>query len=231
VTDPTEDASDDSTDGVGEGADPHRDGSVVVAGAPAEATEVAVVLLHGRGATADGIVRLAEPLYRHGVTFYAPAADRSRWYPHSFLAPVERNEPYLSSALRRVEAVMGMATEVVPVERVVLGGFSQGACLAAEFAARHPRRYGGVFVLSGGLLGPSVRPSDYRGSLDGTSVFLGCGDADEHVPVERVHRTAETLRSLDGDVTERIYEDVGHEVTDDEFAFVGSLLDDLLAAK
>ena len=217
----------------GRDTDPHAGGPLVTAGAPAGATEVAVVLLHGRGATADGIVRLAEPLYRHGVTFYAPDADRSRWYPHSFLAPVERNEPHLSSALRRVGAVVEAATDVVTPERVVVGGFSQGACLAAEFAARRPRRYGGVFVLSGGLLGPADRFGERvsnEGSLAGTPVFIGCGDADEGVPVERVHRTADVLRGLDGDVTERIYAGLGHEVNDEEFGFLGRLVEDLLAA-
>ena len=226
-----------SDDGPGSGsegddADPHADGPLVTAGAPAAATEVAVVLLHGRGATAEGVVRLVEPLYRHGVTFYAPGADRSRWYPYSFLLPTERNEPHLSSALRRVERVLERVTGVVPAERVVVGGFSQGACLAAEFAARRPRRYGGVFALSGGLVGPADRLAEraYDGSLDGTPVFLGCGDADEHVPVERVRRTADVLRSLDGDVTERVYPGVGHEVIDDEFEFLGALLDDLLGS-
>jgi phospholipase/carboxylesterase len=213
-------------------ADPHADGPLVTAGAPAGATEVAVVLLHGRGATADGVVRLAEPLYRHGATFYAPGADRSRWYPYSSLAPVEHNEPHLSSALRRVGSVVERAAATVPRERVVVGGFSQGASLAAEFAARHPRRYGGVFVLSGGLVGPAewLDGRAYDGSLEGTPVFLGCGDADEYVPVERVHRTAEAFRSLDADVTERVYPGVGHEVTDDEFEVVGALLEDLIGS-
>lgn len=216
----------------GDGSDPHAGGPLVTAGAPAGATEVVVVLLHGRGATADGVVRLADPLYRHGVTFYAPEADRNRWYPYSAFAPVERNEPHLSSALRRVGAVVGRATRALPADRVVVGGFSQGACLAAEFAARHPRRYGGVFALSGGLVGPDDRLADpsFEGSLAGTPVFLGYGDADERVPVERVRRTAEILRSLDGDVTDRVYEGVGHEVTDDEFGVVGALLDRLLAS-
>lgn len=216
----------------GDGSDPHADGPLVTAGAPAGATEVAVVLLHGRGATASGTVRLAEPLYRHGVTVYAPGADRSRWYPYSFLAPVERNEPHLSSALRRVEAVVERATGTLPTDRVVVGGFSQGACLAAEFAVRHPRRYGGVFVLSGGLVGPDDRLDDppFEGSLAGTPVFLGCGDADEHVPVERIRRTAEVIRTLDGDVTERVYEGLSHEINDDEFDVVGALLDHLLGS-
>jgi len=214
----------------GRDADPHADGPLVTAGAPAGATEVAVVLLHGRGATADGIVRLAEPLYRHGVTIYAPGADRSRWYPDSFLAPVERNEPHLSSALRRVGTVVEAATAALPPERVVVGGFSQGACVAAEFAARDPRRYGGVFVLGGGLVGPAVDPAEYEGALAGTPVFVGRGDADGRVPAERARRTAEAFRRLDADVTERTYPGVGHEVTDDEFAFLGSLLEDLLAS-
>lgn len=211
-------------------AAPHADGPLVTAGAPSGATEVAVALLHGRGATADGIVRLAEPLYRHGVTFYAPGADRSRWYPYSFLAPVAHNEPHVSSALRRIEAVVERASETVPHERIVVGGFSQGACLALEFAAHRPRRYGGVFALGGGLLGPSVDHSGYGGSLDGTPVFLGCGDADEHVPVERVRESAAVFRSLGADVTERVYEGLGHEVTDDEFEAVGGLVESLLAS-
>ncbi|WP_232701218.1 alpha/beta hydrolase [Halobacterium wangiae] len=214
----------------GEGTDPHVDQPVVTAGAPASAAEVVVVALHGRGATAQGIVNLAEPLYRHGVTFVAPQAARSRWFPHDAYGPVERNEPHVSSALAAVGDVLDdVAAWDVPVERVVLFGFSQGACLASEYAARNPRRYGGVVALSGGLLGPADAQRAYEGTLDGAPVFLGCGDSDGHVAVERVHETAAAFRALDGDVTERVYEGVGHAVTDDEFAFVGALLDRLLA--
>ncbi|MGB9963637.1 alpha/beta hydrolase [Halobacterium hubeiense] len=208
---------------------PHADRPVVTAGAPASVAEAVVVLLHGRGATAQGVVNLAEPLYRHGVTFVAPDAARSRWFPHSAFGPVERNEPHVSSALAAVDRVLADVREWgVPTEDVVLFGFSQGACLAAEYAARNPARYGGVAALSGGLLGDE--PGAYEGSLDGAPVFLGVGDGDPNVPVERVRETAAAFRALDADVTERVYEGVGHEVTDDEFAVVGSWLDEIVDA-
>jgi phospholipase/carboxylesterase len=210
--------------------DPHADQPVVTAGAPASVAEAVVVALHGRGATAQGIVNLAEPLYRHGVTFVAPEAERSRWFPHDAFGPLSRNEPHVSSALAAVDRVFDdVATWGVPTERVVLFGFSQGACLASEYAVRNPRRYGGVVALSGGLLGSSVASADDDGSLAGTPVFLGCGDSDEHVPVERVRETAAAFRAIDADVTERIYEGVGHAVTDDEFAVAGGLLERVLA--
>lgn len=209
--------------------DPHADQPAVTAGAPASVAAAVVVLLHGRGATAQGVVNLAEPLYRHGVTFVAPDAARSRWYPYSSFAPIERNEPHVSSALTAVDRVLADVREWgVPIEDVVLFGFSQGAFLASEYAARNPRRYGGVAALSGGLLGEEVDSSDYHGSLDGAPVFLGVGDSDPNVSVERVHETAAVFHELNGDVTERVYEGVGHEVTDDEFAVVGSWLGDIV---
>ncbi|WP_353633405.1 alpha/beta fold hydrolase [Halobacterium sp. NMX12-1] len=209
--------------------DPHADQPVVTAGAPASVADAVVVLLHGRGATAQGVVNLAEPLYRHGVTFVAPDAARSRWYPYSSFAPVERNEPHVSSALAAVDRALGDVREWgVSVEDVVLFGFSQGACIASEYAARNPRRYGGVAALSGGLLGEDVDPGAYDGSLDGARVFLGVGDSDPSVPVERVRETREVFEALGGTVTERVYAGVGHEVTDDEFAVVGSWLDGIV---
>ncbi|MCG1002473.1 MULTISPECIES: alpha/beta hydrolase [Halobacterium] len=207
---------------------PHADQPVVTAGAPASVADAVVVLLHGRGATAQGVVNLAEPLYRHGVTFVAPEAARSRWFPYSAFAPVERNEPHVSSALSAVDGVLDDVREWgIPLTDVVLFGFSQGACLASEYAARNPREYGGVAALSGGLLGEEV--GDYDGSLAGTPVLLGVGDSDPEVPVARVRETAAVFCALGGSVTERAYEDVGHEVTDDEFAVVGSWLDDILS--
>lgn len=227
------DSGEDSSDCPG----PHQGQPVVTAGAPLAAADVAVVLLHGRGATAEGIVRLAESegLYRHGVTFFAPQAERSRWYPHSFLAPVERNEPHLSSALALVDEVLDDVVEKgIPLDRTVLFGFSQGACLTAEYAARNPRRYGGVAALSGGLIGAPGDLGEYESTGDpmrGTPVFLGCGDEDQHVPVERVHETAGVFRALGADVTERIYDGRGHEITGDETDAVASVLDDLLEAE
>lgn len=209
---------------------PHSDQPIVVSGAPRGAADAGVVLLHGRGATAQGVTNLADPLYRHGVTFFAPEAERSRWYPYVFDQPRERNEPHLSGALNRVDAALDRARESrLPPERVLLFGFSQGACLACEYAARNSRRFGGVVALAGGLLGPSVDPDNYSGSLDDTPVFLGVGADDDRVPVSRVRNTAEVFKSLDADVTTRVYDGVGHEVTDDEFDRANALLDGILA--
>lgn len=211
--------------------DPHADQPIVTGGAPAMAAEAAVVLLHGRGATAKGMVATAADFYRHGITLLAPQAAHQNWYPASFDAPREVNEPALSSAVARVGDAVDRAGDVgVPPERTVVLGFSQGGCVAAEFARRHPRRYGGVVVLAGALPGEETPvPGDESGeSLDGTPVFLGCSDDDPHVPVERVHETARVFEAMDGDVTEEIYAGAGHAITDGEVEAVQSLLDGLV---
>ena len=189
------------------------------------------MLLHGRGATAEGIVALADKFYRHGLALVAPQAERNRWYPDSFLAPTERNEPWLSGGLRAVaEAVEFVEEAGVPRNRTVVAGISQGGCLAAEFLARTPTRYGGAAVLSGGLMGPDVDPTRYDGSLEGTPVLVGCSDDDEYVPLDRVRETAGVFERLDGDVTERIYEGLGHGANDDELAWLADRVEVLLPA-
>ncbi|WP_256298417.1 alpha/beta hydrolase [Haloarchaeobius salinus] len=214
-----------------EGPDPHADQPVVTAGAPSMAAEVAVVLVHGRGATADGVVNLAGSFYRHGVAFFAPQASRSRWFPYDGRGDVDRNEPHLSSAVGAVERVLvAVADAGIPPERTVLFGFSQGAAVVTELLCRKPRRLGGVVVLSGGFAGPDDRRfADPGGSLAGTPVFVGSGDADESVPVERVRATADRLRALDGDVTVRVEPGLEHGISEAEFEVVRELLDDLLA--
>jgi phospholipase/carboxylesterase len=203
----------------------HEGQSPKWAGAPRRVADAAVVALHGRGSTAGSILRLADEFHEHGVAYVAPQARRNSWYPHSFLAPVERNEPALSSAICAVDTAVADVTEGgIPHERIVLLGFSQGACLAAEYVARNPRRYGGLVVLSGGLVGPEGTTFDHEGDLRGTPVFLGCSDVDPHVPVERVHESRALFERLGGDVTERIYEGMAHTVNDDEVAFVRDLL-------
>jgi phospholipase/carboxylesterase len=202
----------------------------VTAGAPAEETAAAAVLVHGRGATAQSILGMADEFSQRGVAYFAPQAERNTWYPNSFLAPVERNEPGRSSGLQAVEEAVEAATDAgIPTERVLVLGFSQGACLASEYVARNPRRYGGLAALSGGLIGPDVDPAEYDGSVEGTPVFLGCSDEDPHIPLERVHETTEAFERLDGDVTERIYEGMGHGINEDEIAFVTGMLADLVA--
>lgn len=218
--------------------DPHADAPIHTAGAPLDRAKVAVVTVHGRGATAESILTLGDELAQSDVAYLAPQAASvgygPAWYPNSFLAPLGANEPYLSSALATVGRVVRQAEEAgIPPERIVLMGFSQGACLASEFAARHARRYGGVVALSGGLIGneedrtvdpPVDKRFNYDGSLDGTPVFIGCSDRDAHIPVQRVEKTADVLRDLGGAVDLRIYEGMGHTVNRDEIEAVSELL-------
>jgi phospholipase/carboxylesterase len=198
---------------------------VASAGEHIARAKAAVVLIHGRGATADGMLGLAEAFAVPGIAYVAPQAPGMTWYPRSFLAPLEQNEPQLSQALATVDAVVGdLVAQGLPQEKIVLLGFSQGACLALEYSARHARRWGGVAALSGGLIGPDGTPRDYGGTLAGTPVFLGCSDIDAHIPLERVHASAEVLSKLGGDVTERIYPGAGHTVVEDEVQHVQRLL-------
>lgn len=198
---------------------------VASAGEHIARAKAAVVLIHGRGATADGMLGLAEAFAVPGIAYVAPQAPGMTWYPRSFLAPLEQNEPQLSQALATVDAVVGdLVAQGLPQEKIVLLGFSQGACLALEYAARHARRWGGVAALSGGLIGPDGTPRDYDGTLAGTPVFLGCSDIDAHIPLERVHASAEVLSKLGGDVTERIYPGAGHTVVEDEVQHVQRML-------
>ena len=214
--------------------DPHAAQPIRTAGAPLGRAKGAVVMLHGRGASAASILTLAEEFVQPDLAYLAPQASGSTWYPYSFLAPLDRNEPYLSSALGAVERMLGeIADGGIVAEQTVLLGFSQGACLALEYAARHAGRYGGVVALSGGLIGneqlvavepPAGKVFSYEGDLAGTPVFLGCSDVDAHIPLDRVQHSARTLRALGGDVTERIYPGMGHTVNEDEIQFVRGLL-------
>jgi predicted esterase len=159
------------------------------------------------------------------VTYLAPQASGQTWYPYSFLAPIEQNEPGISSGFRVIAGLLQeLQQQNVSSDKVVLMGFSQGACLTLEFAARHPRRYAGVVAFSGGLIGPPGTPRDYSGSLDGTPVFLGCSDVDAHVPLNRVHESTEVFRRMSAIVDERIYSRMGHTVNRDELEAVDVLL-------
>ncbi|HEX2643868.1 MAG TPA: alpha/beta hydrolase [Thermoanaerobaculia bacterium] len=203
----------------------HGDQPVVAAGRPLADASAAMILVHGRGASAESILTLADELDRPDLAYLAPQAAGSTWYDYSFLAPLDQNEPGLSSALARLgELVEHIESEGVPAERIVLLGFSQGACLSLEFAARNPRRYGGVVALSGGLIGPPGTPRDYPGSLAETPVFLGCSDRDPHIPLQRVKESTQVLQGMGADVTERIYPALGHMVNDDELDFIRELL-------
>jgi phospholipase/carboxylesterase len=200
---------------------PHQGQPILSAGEALASARAAVLMLHGRGASAEDILALAGELHQPGFAYLAPQAAENTWYPNRFLVPLADNEPWLSSALAFVGDVFAQIINAdIPSERVILLGFSQGACLTLEFAARTARRYGGVVGLSGALIGPDDSPRDYKGSLEHTPVFLGCSDVDVHVPKERVQHAAGILRNLGGNVTERLYPNMGHSVNQDEIMFV-----------
>jgi predicted esterase len=182
-------------------------------------------MVHGRGSTPEDILGLSTYLGVEGARIVAPAAASGSWYPYSFLAPIPQNEPGLSSALGLLDhLVEELAGEGVPRERVVLLGFSQGACLTSEFVARHARRYGGLIAFSGGLIGPPGTPRNYAGSLAGTPVFLGCSDVDPHIPAERVRESAAVLSRLGAAVDVRLYPGMPHTVIDDEVQAARAIL-------
>jgi predicted esterase len=210
----------------------HDPARVIVAGTPLAQARVAVVLLHGRGGSADDIASLAQVLGIGGVAYLVPEATGHTWYPQRFIAPLASNEPWLDSALGVVAAQVARATGAgVPLRRVAIAGFSQGACLALEFAARTPQRYGAAIGFSGGLIGPpgEPRPAPPAGAaLDGTPVLLGCGDRDGHIPVDAVEASAAALTALGGRVDLRIYPGMGHTINEDELAAARALLTGLL---
>jgi predicted esterase len=205
--------------------DPHAEQPVIWRGLDPSNARLVVVLVHGRGASADAIFTLADQFEVADVAYVAPEAADRTWYPYSFLAPMEQNEPKLSSALHLLEGVMDdVVRRGIPSSRIALVGFSQGACLALEYAARHAQRYAAIAGLSGGLIGPPGTARDYAGTLAQTPLFLGCSDVDAHVPVERVHESAAVFSHLGAVVDERIYPGMGHTVNRDELDAVRALL-------
>ena len=208
---------------------PHQGQPVRVAGEPIGIARAAMLMVHGRGASAVDILSLSDQFDQSGFAYFAPQAAENTWYPNRFLVPLAENEPWLSSALAFVGDVFtGIVKAGILPERVMLLGFSQGACLMLEYAARNAIRYGGIVGLSGALIGPDHTPRDYEGSLAGTPVFLGCSDVDFHVPKERVDQTAEILKKLGGEVTERLYPNLDHSVNQDEIGFVRGMMQSLL---
>jgi phospholipase/carboxylesterase len=198
---------------------------IVAAGAPLARARAAAVLVHGRGASAESILTLGDEFGQDDIAYLAPQAPGGSWYPYSFLAPLSQNEPHLGNALATVGAVLDrLARDGFAAGRVALIGFSQGGCLALEYAARNAKRYGALAGLSAGLIGPPGMPRAYHGSLGGTPVFLGCSDIDGHVPLARVHETRDVLSEMGAAVTERIYPGMGHTVNADEIAAVTGML-------
>ncbi|TMJ41947.1 MAG: phospholipase [Alphaproteobacteria bacterium] len=191
-----------------------------MAGAPLERAAKVVLLIHGRHASGTVILPLANRLAMPGLCFLAPDAETGSWYPGLFLAPIITNEPYLSQALERLGTILG-AVEKLGFDiarQVVLAGFSQGACLVLEYAARNPRRYAGILGFTGGLIGPDPMLREERGTFDGTPVFLGCSEKDPFIPAKRVLETAEHLKTHGAIVTTRFYPGSDHIINDDQIA-------------
>jgi predicted esterase len=205
--------------------DPHAAQPVLTTGPAPEVAAVTLILLHGRGDSAQGILQLHKALSISGVAAVAPQAAGHTWYPRSFLAPLAENQPGLDSAIRKVDSiVLDLLSRGISSERIALLGFSQGACLAMEFIARHPRRYGAAMALTGGLIGPPGTPRNYPGSLAETSVFLGSGDPDPHVPFERVRETQAVLTSMGAIVELRRYAGMPHSINEDQLTACRQLL-------
>ena len=209
---------------------PHGGERVLMGGAPLQTAAGALIAIHGRGGGAEDIFALAREIALPNITILAPQAAGNTWYPYRFLEPTERNEPYLSSALRIVADLIAQIGEGgIPPERVALLGFSQGACLALEAAARNARRYAGLIGFSGGLIGPPGTSFDFAGSLDGTPVFLGCSDVDSHIPKERVEESAVALERLGAAVDVRLYSGMGHTINREELEAARTILEEAFA--
>jgi phospholipase/carboxylesterase len=197
----------------------HKGQPTLHAGVPLEQSRGVLIMLHGRGASPRDILDLQPYVSVPGVSYLAPAAAGHTWYPYSFLSPIDRNEPYLTSALEVVGEVLAhVEARGIPRERTVLLGFSQGACLVLEYAVRHPARYGGIVAFSGGLIGPPGTTWPESGAFDRTPVFLGCSDVDPHIPLERVTESAAVFARMGADVSKHIYPNMGHTVNEDEIA-------------
>jgi predicted esterase len=196
---------------------PHQKEKIIYAGSEPEEAAAAVILIHGRGATAESIIQLKGEFTGDNILFAAPQASGFQWYPHSFLAPTERNEPGLSSGLQVIfDIIEDLEAKGIRKEKIIIAGFSQGACLASEFVARHPSRYGGLIAFSGGLIGDEVDAASYPGSLNGTPCFLGCSNIDPHIPLERVHESEKILQDMGAEVTAKIYKNMAHTINRDE---------------
>jgi predicted esterase len=212
------------------GPKPHAGQPVRTEGPPPEQADATLLLVHGRGGSAEDMLSLYQELALPRIAALAPQAAGSTWYPHSFLAPLKANQPCLDAALDRLESLVAyLLSRGIRSEQIALLGFSQGACLTLEFIARHPRRYGAVMGLTGGLIGPPATPRDYPGSLAGTLIFLGASDPDPHVPFERVSESAKIFTRMGATVELRRYPGMPHTVNEDELEVCRALLRRLLS--
>lgn len=208
---------------------PHENSPILATGAKLEEASAAMILIHGRGATAEDILSLSTHLDYPGVVYLAPQAEGFTWYPNRFIFPVEKNEPYLSAALAKVDGIVRQVeARGIPTEKIFIGGFSQGACLASEYVIRNPKQYGGLLAFSGGYIGQMGLVREPVGDLSGMPAFLGCSDTDPHIPLQRVQETTSLLKAMGADVTERIYPNMDHTINDEELELAKKLIEQRL---
>jgi phospholipase/carboxylesterase len=198
--------------------------NILTTGKKIEETGKALIMLHGRGSTARNILSLDGDLDVADYTLIAPQATNNSWYPYSFLEPPSRNEPWLSSAIKLMGEVVNDLAKLVGKKNIYFLGFSQGACLTLEFVTRNADKYGGCIAFTGGLIGDKIYAENYRGDFQLTPIFIGTGDPDPHVPLERVHGTTAILKSMNASVTEKVYARIGHTIIQDEFDHANEIL-------
>ena len=205
---------------------PHENSPVYTAGTKLEEAKSAMILVHGRGASAQDILSLSSYLNFPGMAYLAPQAEGFIWYPNRLIAPVESNEPYLSAAIAKMDGlVKHIEANGIPVEKIFIGGFSQGASLSSEFVIRNPRSYGGLLIFSGGHIWQSGKPREASGNLKGMPVFNGCSNVDTHIPLERVKETTVLLTSMGAEVTESIFPNMDHTIIDEEIEIARALVE------
>ncbi len=199
--------------------------NIKTAGIPLNQAEKALIMVHGRGGSAQDILSLSQHLNVKDYALLAPQALNHTWYPFSFIAPVEQNEPWLSSAIEMIEETVKAAVKAgIKPENIYFFGFSQGACLTLEFLARNAQKFGGAAAIIGGVIGDKINRENYKGDFAGTPVFLGTSNPDFHVPVERVYATANILREMNAEVTEKVYANFGHSINEEEIELANSIL-------
>ncbi len=185
----------------------------------------ALIMIHGRGGSAQDIMGLAEYLKVNDYLLLGPEAEQNTWYPHSFIAPIISNQPNLDIALELIGEAVQIANEKgIENENIYFLGFSQGACLTLEYTSRNAKKYGGIVAFTGGLIGEKLHPDHYTGNFEGTKVFIGTSDPDFHVPVERVQESSKLMRELGAQVEEKIYPNMGHTISQDEIKIVNDTI-------
>ena len=204
---------------------PHTGDDTLYKGLAPDKASRAMIMVHGRGASAESIAALADEIQADDFMYVIPRAAGNTWYPYRFIEPRQTNEPGISSGLTLIEIIVkSLNDNGINSDKIYFLGFSQGACLAVDYVARYPDKFGGVFALSGALIGQELNKQDYSGDLKNTPIFFGCSENDFHIPEERIHESAEIFKKLNAGVTTRIYPNLGHTINHDEIKFINHII-------